>query len=645
VRISSPRGHHGLESKSGKDVKINLPPKLSFGGAMPSATSAFAAGFTGGLEGGALWDSENIGAIVSASTASLEKRTKTISGSKAGGAVPAGKAGRVLQAMRRRADAIDAKHYPYSSPGNRGFGIGGPMDCSGAVSKVVGPSLLDSVHDSVYFKGWGEAGHGRHITTFSRGGTGASGHVFMSIDGKGFGTSTENPGGGAGWLSYNSRPGFIARHPKGLRKGGIAGADLMRVLPRRFRKPSVIAEIQRHGVMPGLRLGGVVAARRHRTASPVTGVELGLMQLPTASHGVRDVLRQFALAIDTLDATTAQILRQRLADLRATAHHIRRGGVHRGERTHLRAIEREAGNVRGQLRARAPSYRGLERMEGQLAGRIRAIRRGGVSDRERVQVQRLTGAMRIVETEMGRRTGRLVQIVDKQRDAIERSRTRMEQRLRRSGVDQASAAGLAEMQKFTVTQGESLKKQQQTLRRALTRAQRRGDRNAIKEITDRLNQVKDDIQETFTSWVEQARQQVQAAAQERVDIAGLGSTFAQHQLEMLSLHQQLTGTFETGGAQRAQAIREQEIPAFERELDALRSQFQAAQQTGDPALARQIAEAIWGKEQDIEQAKLDAMQAVEANTDNLKEFAGSLAFSRGDSIFTDRELIALPAGA
>lgn len=86
-----------------------------------------------------------------------------------------------------------------------------PLDCSGAVSAALG--LNPKV--SGEFEQWGAPGKGGHLTIYAN-----SHHVLMEVNGKFWGTSASNPGGGAGWI----KPGvitpeylkqFTARHPSG----------------------------------------------------------------------------------------------------------------------------------------------------------------------------------------------------------------------------------------------------------------------------------------------------------------------------------------------------------------------------------------------------------------------------------------------
>jgi hypothetical protein len=107
----------------------------------------------------------------------------------------------------QRANQLDRMQLPYKWGGHHGDS--GPirdprpgLDCSSAVSYVLGiPPRVSGALETI-----GKPGPGP-VTIFAN-----ADHTFMSIAGRGFGTSAENPGGGPGWLSYSSRPGFVVRH-------------------------------------------------------------------------------------------------------------------------------------------------------------------------------------------------------------------------------------------------------------------------------------------------------------------------------------------------------------------------------------------------------------------------------------------------
>jgi hypothetical protein len=87
-----------------------------------------------------------------------------------------------------------------------------PLDCSGAVSAVLGVNPRVAAQ----FEKWGTPGEGKRVTIYANGT-----HTFMKIDGHFFGTSHANPGGGAGWIPHENMSkdylrNFTVRHPSGM---------------------------------------------------------------------------------------------------------------------------------------------------------------------------------------------------------------------------------------------------------------------------------------------------------------------------------------------------------------------------------------------------------------------------------------------
>lgn len=128
------------------------------------------------------------------------------------------------------ADRIDAAGWAYSSPGARGTPppSNGPYDCSGVTSYISfvicgapGSSLSSQELSEIF-----EAGEGQWFTIYSHGPNGPTGHALSHIkkaDGVWwfFGTSSSNPGGGAGWIPESEYDAgylsaFAKRHPKGF---------------------------------------------------------------------------------------------------------------------------------------------------------------------------------------------------------------------------------------------------------------------------------------------------------------------------------------------------------------------------------------------------------------------------------------------
>lgn len=115
-------------------------------------------------------------------------------------------------AMTAAANKIEGAHFPYRWGGGHEASPApfGPFDCSGAVSFVLqqgGVQIPTEVSGQLVKAG--KPGPGA-VTIFAN-----SEHTFMRLNGRYFGTSESNPGGGAGWFdapspSYLSR--FTVRH-------------------------------------------------------------------------------------------------------------------------------------------------------------------------------------------------------------------------------------------------------------------------------------------------------------------------------------------------------------------------------------------------------------------------------------------------
>lgn len=131
--------------------------------------------------------------------------------------------------MVTTANRIAMHHYPYLWGGGHNANFTGPYDCSGAVSAVLhGGGLLSAPMVAQQFMTYGMPGPGE-VTLYA-----SPSHVYMSMGGKFFGTSTQNPGGGADWFNGSALPGFVQRHVPVTGGGGRgalgAGAGLANAL-------------------------------------------------------------------------------------------------------------------------------------------------------------------------------------------------------------------------------------------------------------------------------------------------------------------------------------------------------------------------------------------------------------------------------
>lgn len=122
-----------------------------------------------------------------------------------------------LASIVAEANHIGNAHVPYLwGGGHSGKVLPGakvtPLDCSGAVSAALGidPKV------SGQFESWGAAGKGRNVTIWAN-----PDHVLLEVNGRFWGTSHSNPGGGAGWIKPGTitpsyLKGFVPRHPGNL---------------------------------------------------------------------------------------------------------------------------------------------------------------------------------------------------------------------------------------------------------------------------------------------------------------------------------------------------------------------------------------------------------------------------------------------
>ena len=118
-----------------------------------------------------------------------------------------GSAQAMIAAMVAAANKIDRAHYSYRWGGGHNPSFSGPYDCSGAVSAVLhAAGLINRPMVSGEFMRWGRPGPGA-VTIYAN-----AGHVYMSINGRFFGTTRANPGGGAGWFNGSRRAGFVVVH-------------------------------------------------------------------------------------------------------------------------------------------------------------------------------------------------------------------------------------------------------------------------------------------------------------------------------------------------------------------------------------------------------------------------------------------------
>jgi hypothetical protein len=105
-------------------------------------------------------------------------------------------------------------HGSYCHDANNNFISGSAydgLDCSSAVSMLLQQAGVNTATlDSSEFMGFAQPGEGARFTIWAN-----PAHVFVVLDGRGWGTSNSNPYGGAGWAPHTT-VGFTPRHLEGL---------------------------------------------------------------------------------------------------------------------------------------------------------------------------------------------------------------------------------------------------------------------------------------------------------------------------------------------------------------------------------------------------------------------------------------------
>lgn len=257
------RGYTGLDDMF---RRVNRPHYMATGGFVPISAPSVA--------GGAEIGREAQGALNLAAKAAAKYERAHMPAPVAGCPGLAGAPQLIgrpgVDKMIREADSIAAHNYSYLwGGGHQALGVG-PYDCSGAVSAVLGADgLVRAPEDAQQYMSFGDQGPGKWITIYA-----SPSHVFMSLLGHYFGTSGQNPGGGANWIPTFPESMPAVRHPHGFAKGGVVDLndlppEILNQIPAMMRE----AERRRHranrfAILPGLATGGFVVTGPVSTFGP-----------------------------------------------------------------------------------------------------------------------------------------------------------------------------------------------------------------------------------------------------------------------------------------------------------------------------------------------------------------------------------------
>lgn len=170
-----------------------------------------------------------------------------------------------------------------------------------------------------------------------------------------------------------------------------------------------------------------------------------------------------------------------------------------------------------------------------------------------------------------------------------------------------------------------------------------GDTTGARQVLLQIQQAGNEIGSAMAEAAELIRQAAEQTAQETVDRAAHVTSMAQLGQQHLELEERIAGTYDASGQTRADYINSQIIPAIQAEIGALVNQEKVAKEQGDQKLAEQIGEQVAGKQNDLLQEQLDAMEQVAENT-SQKKVGGTLGFTYGGEDVTDA-LISVGTGS
>lgn len=226
------------------------------------------------------------------------------------------------------------------------------------------------------------------------------------------------------------------------------------------------------------------------------------------------------------------------------------------------ATDAARGNTGGSLEALDEALgRAVSIRIGALRRQIdREVKKGG----DRKKVLRLQQVLDTIDGELGRRVGIAERIVEQAGQARERFVAGQDRAARLVGLDTGSSAGIARQRAIEAAGITAMAGQQTTLQRALKNAQRAGSRDKAAELREKLAQMSEEIAEAATRQVEMLRDQIKAAAQERVDAAGFVVDFRAGALAGMDARQRLASvnvSEDTADGQRVKAAQMRERAA------------------------------------------------------------------------------------
>jgi len=141
----------------------------------------------------------------------LKRKSAGASTGGGGGGGGSGSGSSVVQRVIAAGNRIATAPYLYGG-GHGSFNSPAGYDCSGSVSYALhGAGLLDAPMASGGFTSYGAPGPGKHITIYAN-----AGHMYMTVDGRRFDTSSRKQSGSRWTSEQRPTAGYTVRHPPGL---------------------------------------------------------------------------------------------------------------------------------------------------------------------------------------------------------------------------------------------------------------------------------------------------------------------------------------------------------------------------------------------------------------------------------------------
>ena len=597
---------------------------------------------------------------------------------RASGRFPSGSG---IARMISAAESIDRKRYPYSWGGGHGrigqpsrgtrTSTGGPIgtgyDCSGAVSAVLAAGgLLKRPLTSGGLMSWGKGGAGKRLAVATD-----PGHVIMRLGNRWFGTSGQNPGGGAGWLTGNTMKGRgVTRTWPGFRAGGV-------VPGRALTRATNTARSNASGSLEAL----------DRTLGDAVSLRIGALRRQidreVKKGGSRRQILRLQQVLDVIDGELGRRvgMAERIVGRNAGFRDRYQAAPDRG----LRRADLDPESVKGIASQRLVNEGAIGGMRADKVTLQRALKnaqRAGSREKAAELREQITSLGEDIEEATTKRVelarDYLRAIAKAMQDAAQervdaasfavdlhsgnRSWQEAAQRLQAAGVNADSDAGrqlaIAHMRDRAAAATGSvagLEAQRAQVGAQAWLARSVGDEAGWRSGNLEWQRLGIDITSAMADAAELVRDAAQAQndaalklASDMVDAASFGTRQADYVVDRLELEQKLAGTYDSAGGAlgRAAAIRET-LDERQTELVALQAQKAEAERQGNVELIRTFTSLVNDKQLDILTRMLAAQEATkeatEQTAERMRDLGGSTAFDARGQRFTD--LIGIGVGA